>query len=146
MLGWLAPGGLLIVEVPNAGGLGAALFGRAWSGLELPRHLSHFTPETLERTVRKAGGRVLWCRHRAQPRYYLWSLSNFLRDHGSPALAGLAESRAGRGALKLLLESTLPLVALATADEAFISSSTREVQAISAVDGHPLPAAPGRPP
>ncbi len=40
-------------------------------------------------------------------------------------------------------EATLPLVAVATADEAFISSSTREVQAISAVDGNPLPAAPG---
>jgi branched-chain amino acid aminotransferase len=40
-------------------------------------------------------------------------------------------------------ETTLPLSAVATADEAFISSSTREVQAISAVDGCPLPVAPG---
>src|SRR5947207_8390695 len=126
MLDWLAPGGLLIVKVPNAGGLGAALFGRAWSGLELPRHLSHFTPETLERTVRKAGGRLLWCRHRAQPRYYLWSLSNFLRDHGSPALAGLAESRPGRGALKLLLEATLPLVSRVGRGEVIRIGAVRE--------------------
>jgi SAM-dependent methyltransferase len=117
MLDWLAPSGLLIVEVPNAGGLGAALFGRAWSGLELPRHLSHFTPDTLERTIRTAGGRVLWCRHRAQPRYYLWSLSHLLRDHGSPTLARLAESGPVRGALKLLLESTLPLVSRARRGE-----------------------------
>jgi branched-chain amino acid aminotransferase len=40
-------------------------------------------------------------------------------------------------------EPDLPLTALATADEAFLTSSTREVQAISAVDGAPLPAAPG---
>ena len=40
-------------------------------------------------------------------------------------------------------EATLPMTAIATADEAFLTSSTREVQAISAVDGHPLPAAPG---
>jgi len=40
-------------------------------------------------------------------------------------------------------EATLPLSAVATADEAFISSSTREVQGVSAVDGHPLPVAPG---
>lgn len=40
-------------------------------------------------------------------------------------------------------ETTLPLTAIATADEAFLTSSTREVQAIEAVDGHPLPAAPG---
>jgi branched-chain amino acid aminotransferase len=40
-------------------------------------------------------------------------------------------------------EAALPLTAVATADEAFLSSSTREVQAISAVDGHLLPMAPG---
>ena len=40
-------------------------------------------------------------------------------------------------------EVALPLSAVATADEAFVSSSTREVQPISAVDGNPLPAAPG---
>lgn len=80
---------------------------RAW--LELPRHLSHFTPETLERTVRKAGGRVVWCWHQAKPRYYLWSLSHVLRDHGWDSLVSVAESRPVYGALKLLLEVTLPL-------------------------------------
>jgi SAM-dependent methyltransferase len=113
MLDWLVPAGLLIVEVPNAGGLGAALFGRAWSGLELPRHLSHFTPATLERTVRTAGGRVIWCRHQAKPRYYLWSLSNVLEDRGSETLAEFVEWRPAYGVLKLFLELTLPLVSRA---------------------------------
>ena len=40
-------------------------------------------------------------------------------------------------------EVTLPLSAVATADEAFLSSSTRELQAISEVDGNPLPISPG---
>ena len=40
-------------------------------------------------------------------------------------------------------ETDLPLSALGESDEAFITSSTREVQAVSAVDGRPLPAAPG---
>jgi branched-chain amino acid aminotransferase len=40
-------------------------------------------------------------------------------------------------------EATLPLDALAGADEAFLTSSTREVQAIARVDGRELPAAPG---
>jgi branched-chain amino acid aminotransferase len=40
-------------------------------------------------------------------------------------------------------EVDVPLSALATADEAFLTSSTREIQPISAVDGRPLPAAPG---
>ena len=40
-------------------------------------------------------------------------------------------------------EITLPLDALADADEAFLTSSTRDVQPIASVDGRLLPAAPG---
>lgn len=40
-------------------------------------------------------------------------------------------------------ETTLPIGALADADEAFLSSTTREVQAIAHVDGAALPVAPG---
>ena len=42
-----------------------------------------------------------------------------------------------------VIERDVPLAGLATADEAFLTSSTREVQPIHAVDGKPLPAAPG---
>jgi SAM-dependent methyltransferase len=108
MLGWLAPGGLAIVEVPNAGGLGASLFGSAWSGLELPRHLCQFTPESLRRAVEEAGGRVIWCWHQAKPRYYLWSLDHWLRDRGWDRLARAAAWRPVHGVLKLFLEVALP--------------------------------------
>jgi branched-chain amino acid aminotransferase len=40
-------------------------------------------------------------------------------------------------------EETLSLAALGEADEAFLASSTRDVQPIRAVDGNPLPGAPG---
>ncbi len=40
-------------------------------------------------------------------------------------------------------ETALPIDALAAADEAFLSSTTREVQAIAHVDGTALPEAPG---
>lgn len=42
-----------------------------------------------------------------------------------------------------VIEDDLPLSALATATEAFLTSTTREVQPIATVDGHPLPVAPG---
>ena len=42
-----------------------------------------------------------------------------------------------------VVEDDLPVGALATADEAFLTSTTREVQAIDKVDGTPLLAAPG---
>ncbi|MGH9267985.1 MAG: 4-amino-4-deoxychorismate lyase, partial [Acidimicrobiales bacterium] len=41
------------------------------------------------------------------------------------------------------VEADLPVDALAEADEAFLSSTTREVQPIRAVDGRALTAAPG---
>jgi branched-chain amino acid aminotransferase len=40
-------------------------------------------------------------------------------------------------------EEELPLDALANADEAFLSGTTRDVQPIRNVNGNPLPAAPG---
>ena len=40
-------------------------------------------------------------------------------------------------------EEELPLTALAEADEAFLTSSTRDVQPIGSVDGTPLSATPG---
>ena len=40
-------------------------------------------------------------------------------------------------------QAALPLGAIATADEAFLSSTTREVQGIAHVDGIALPTAPG---
>ena len=43
----------------------------------------------------------------------------------------------------IAIEEPCPLAALAAADEAFLSSTTREVQAISHVDGTALPRAPG---
>lgn len=42
-----------------------------------------------------------------------------------------------------VVEDDLPVEALAGADEAFLTSSTRDVQPIRAVDGHPLPKCPG---
>jgi SAM-dependent methyltransferase len=112
MLEWLAPGGVLIIEVPNAGGLGARLFGRAWSGLELPRHLSHFTPETLGAAIARAGGHVAWIWHQGKPRHYIWSFRIWLSDRGFDRLLRFTERRFVYGVTKLLLELIVPLAAL----------------------------------
>jgi len=54
----LAPGGLLLAAVPNFGSYEARLFGRRWYSLDAPRHLFHFTPNTLHAAVEQAGLRV----------------------------------------------------------------------------------------
>ena len=53
--GCLADGGRLVVAVPNFGSAGRRLFRRSWDGLELPRHLQHFTSGSLRRTLDAAG-------------------------------------------------------------------------------------------
>jgi hypothetical protein len=54
----LAPGGKLIVTVPNIDSLAFRWFGSAWNGLDLPRHLVHFTPATLRLMLERAGWRA----------------------------------------------------------------------------------------
>lgn len=54
----LVPGGKLVVAVPNFDSLPASWFGQNWFGLDLPRHLTHFTPTTLGGMLGAAGFRV----------------------------------------------------------------------------------------
>jgi SAM-dependent methyltransferase len=110
MLEWLAPDGLLVIEVPNVGSLGARLFGADWYALDLPRHLSHFTPESLAGAVQRAGGRVVWCWHRSKPRDFIRSWRHWLRDRGWHRVAAATEQRPVYGVLKLGLELVLPFV------------------------------------
>jgi 2-polyprenyl-3-methyl-5-hydroxy-6-metoxy-1,4-benzoquinol methylase len=54
----LVPGGKIVVAVPNFDSLPNRWFGEHWFGLDLPRHLTHFTPEKLGEMLRAAGFRV----------------------------------------------------------------------------------------
>lgn len=51
----LAPGGKLIVAVPNIDSLPFRWFGSDWYGLDLPRHLIHFAPNTLHDMLESCG-------------------------------------------------------------------------------------------
>jgi SAM-dependent methyltransferase len=44
---WLKPGGIYYAMSPNIASWEARLFGTHWFGLELPRHISHFSPRSL---------------------------------------------------------------------------------------------------
>jgi SAM-dependent methyltransferase len=64
----LVPGGQLLVAVPNIDSLPFRWFGAAWSGLDLPRHLTHFAPWTLHLMLENVGfavGAVRMVRHSA---------------------------------------------------------------------------------
>ena len=51
----LAPGGRIVIAVPNRAGLAARIFGRHWHGWDPPFHLIHFDRESLAGVLEAAG-------------------------------------------------------------------------------------------
>ena len=51
----LAPKGVLVVAVPNASSFDADRYGAYWGAYDVPRHLWHFTPGTMQRFGTKHG-------------------------------------------------------------------------------------------
>ena len=64
----LKPGGKLLVSVPNIECYDLRLFGSGWLPLEVPRHLCHYSTQTLGRLARDCGFRV----DRVKPQYLLF--------------------------------------------------------------------------
>lgn len=52
---WLKPGGVFYILVPNIESWEARLFHSYWYGLELPRHLFHYSPASLRHLGRTVG-------------------------------------------------------------------------------------------
>jgi SAM-dependent methyltransferase len=53
------PNGLLVTAVPNIGGLTARLTKNHWFGIDVPRHLFHFTPESLKCALTQNGFKII---------------------------------------------------------------------------------------
>jgi SAM-dependent methyltransferase len=99
----LVPGGRLVISVPNLDSLAFRWFGSDWLGLDVPRHLTHFTPQTLRKILERAEFRVLrlrsirhnsWLRHSAGRARTRWG--RLLRHRLPASLAGWYSAAAGR--------------------------------------------------
>jgi len=64
---WLKPGGIFYVLVPNVDSAEARVFGSYWHGLELPRHLFHYSPASLKFLAASVGMRELSLETRRNP-------------------------------------------------------------------------------
>ncbi|RYD97909.1 MAG: class I SAM-dependent methyltransferase [Sphingobacteriales bacterium] len=96
----LAPGGRLVVAVPNYTSGDAAIYGRYWAAYDVPRHLYHFAPESMKLLVQRHGMRVAAEHPMWYDAFYISLLSSRYRSGqthwvGAP-LAGL---RSNAGAL-----------------------------------------------
>src|SRR5260370_150357 len=80
----LRPGGYFVFSVPNAGCWEFVAFRSRWYGLDVPRHLWHFTPQTLARLLGACGLRVERVFHQKVLRNITGSLDFLAADR--PAL------------------------------------------------------------
>jgi SAM-dependent methyltransferase len=55
----LAPGGRLVVQVPNAASWQFRVLGRSWNGVDVPRHLFDFRDRDLEKLLESCGFEIL---------------------------------------------------------------------------------------
>jgi SAM-dependent methyltransferase len=61
--GWLRPGGLLLVGVPNLASLQAEIASEGWLHLDAPRHRVHFTADGLRRLLVRSGFEIVRTHH-----------------------------------------------------------------------------------
>jgi hypothetical protein len=59
----LKPSGTLHLGLPNFASAERYLFGSKWFGLDIPRHLYHFSPRSIRRALHKAGFRIMRLEH-----------------------------------------------------------------------------------
>ena len=86
----LRPGGTLYIETPNIDSAGASKFGIHWRGLECPRHLVLFTPDSLRQMLSHRGFVDIDMHRRASVAADVYSSSYKIAQDRSPYDAGPA--------------------------------------------------------
>jgi 2-polyprenyl-3-methyl-5-hydroxy-6-metoxy-1,4-benzoquinol methylase len=79
---WAKPEAWLALSVPNAGSLEFKLFKDKGFALQLPTHLNHFTPKTLEQVLLAGGWRLEKMYHQRTLNNLIGSLGYYLRHKG----------------------------------------------------------------
>ncbi|GAB4091531.1 class I SAM-dependent methyltransferase [Flaviaesturariibacter terrae] len=96
----LAPGGRLVVAVPNYTSGDASIYGRYWAAYDVPRHLYHFAPESVKVLVQRHGLQLLAEHPMWYDSFYISLLSSRYRSgHTQWLSAPLAGLRSNLGAV-----------------------------------------------
>ncbi len=82
----LAQQGILIIAVPNYTSADAQHYGANWAAYDVPRHLWHFSPATLEQMTAKAGFELLETQHMPMDPFYVSIMSAKYQAGGSGGL------------------------------------------------------------
>lgn len=105
---WLKPGGIFYVQVPNIDSAEGRVFGKYWHGLELPRHLFHYSPSSLRFLAQSMGLREVSLETRRNPAVgtslrYVWDdVYRAVGIHSTPVAYRAEPSLPWRAARKLV--------------------------------------------
>ena len=85
----LNPDGYLVIAVPNIESYDSIYYGKYWSALDVPRHLYHFSNETLKRLINKHSFEVVSIYPMKYDSYYVSLLSERYIKKGLPYVRAL---------------------------------------------------------
>jgi SAM-dependent methyltransferase len=125
---WLAPGGALLIGVPNLASLQARIGGERWFHLDVPRHRIHFTPHGLRALLESGGFEVARIEHRLLEHnpFGMWqTLINRLTRHPSYLYNLLKRNAPARSPDLAVTVAGLALVPVAAALEAVAARGRR---------------------
>lgn len=82
----LKPDGLIVIAVPNYTSGDAQRYGKTWAAYDVPRHLYHFSPQSMKTLVQQHGLTVQDIRPMWFDSFYVSMLSEKYREAGSLGL------------------------------------------------------------
>lgn len=108
----LKPDGVLIIALPNIDSYDARRYGPHWIALDAPRHLYHFTPETLEKLLEKHGFSVIdFSRWIPDTLYNVWYSEKLDRTIGKRPFGITGYTSAAGNTVRSLLAGRNPRLA-----------------------------------
>lgn len=112
----LAPGGIMVVAVPNFSSWQARVFGRSWFHLDVPRHRHHSSPAVLAAAFEKVGLNVVRTRF-VSPEHdpYGWVQSvlngmGYRQNQLTRLLTGMNGEKFGSASVPMLIVSGILVV------------------------------------
>jgi len=109
----LKPGGTMRIAVPNPAGISATEFGAHWKGLDCPRHVILYPPDTLVAFLRKLGVGDISVVHESGPRDYV--ISECVREVVREGRLGEVPTEAAADDKHLMLAAARKTVSAAAA-------------------------------
>lgn len=85
----LKTNGTLIIACPNCASYDAGIYKSQWAAYDVPRHLWHFTPETMQPFSQRHGFELIQLHQMSFDAYYISMLSEKHLQHSFPFVRGL---------------------------------------------------------